>query len=77
MLLGLRIDHNAFTGKDRRQPFRSPSPFGRIVDMGERLELHAVACLVGDKAIAEFEVHECPEIDRFWNRGGLAAFGRA
>ena len=48
MLLGLRIDRDAFGSEDRGQPFGRPCPFGGIVDMGERLELHAVAGLVGE-----------------------------
>ncbi len=48
MLLGLRIDRDAFAGQDRRQPFGRPGALGRIVDPCQRLELHAVAGLVGE-----------------------------
>jgi len=38
MLLGLRIDRDAFGGKDRRQPFGRPGAFCRIVDAGRRTD---------------------------------------
>src|SRR3546814_5946718 len=46
MLLGLRIDRDAFRHEDGGQPFGRPGALGRIVDARERLKLHAVAGLV-------------------------------
>lgn len=48
MLLGLRVDGHILGCEDRRQPFGGPCAFGWVVNMGERLELHAVPGLVGE-----------------------------
>ena len=42
VLLRGRVDGDAFLGEDRRHPLRRPSAFGRIVDLGQRLQRDGV-----------------------------------